>query len=71
MKKGDKDEIAKIVQSELKEFVKDELDKKVADILGKSKSKSRKEIIDTIKDSLESAFKILWVKRDFWKSDIK
>lgn len=71
MKKDEKDQIVNIVQKELKSFVKDELDKEMQNILKKSSSKSRKEIIDTIKDSLESAFKILWVKRDFWKSDIK
>lgn len=71
MEKSDKDEVAKIVQSELKKFVKDELDKEMEKILHKKSSKSRQELIDTIKDSLESAFKILWVKRDFWKTDIK
>jgi Ni,Fe-hydrogenase III component G len=71
MKKSEKDEIAKIVNDELKKFVKDELDKEMKDILHKSTSKSHKEITDIIKDALEAAFKVLWVKKDFWKKDIK
>jgi len=71
MKKKEKDEIIDLIQKELKDFVKDELDKEMADILHKSNSKTHKELIDMIKDSLESVFKLLWVKKDFWKTNIK
>lgn len=71
MKKSEKDEIKKIINSELKKFVKDQLDDEIKDILHKSTSKSRKELIDAIKNALEAAFKILWIKKDFWKTDIK
>lgn len=71
MEKSERDEIVKIVQSELKKFVNDELDKEMKSVLQKSTSKSRKEMVDTIKDAMEAAFKILWIKRDFWKTDIK
>lgn len=66
-------------KSEVKEIVSDEIDKllekKIDDIVKKTinnnSSKSRKEILELIKDSLEAAFKVFWVKRDFWKRDIK
>lgn len=71
MKNADRKEIENIVQSEIKKFIGDSFDKELKALLKKSNSQSRKELIQTIKDSLESAFKILWIKRDFWKSDIK
>lgn len=66
-----KNEIINIIKSEIKGFIKDELDNEIKNTLHKSGSKSRIELINTIKDSLESVYKILWQKRDFWKSDIK
>jgi len=71
MERTDRNEIIDIVQSEIKSFVKDSLDKEMKDILKKSSSQSRKELINTIKNSLEAAFKVFWIKRDFWKTDIK
>lgn len=64
-------EIVDIVNSEIKKFAKDTLDKEMKNILQKTSSQSRKELIDTIKNALEAAFKVLWIKRDFWKTDIK
>lgn len=71
MKKSEKDEVVKIVKSELKKFASDELDKEIKKLLEKSNTGSRKEMIQAIKDAMEAAFKLLWVKRDFWKTDIK
>lgn len=70
MTKQEKDKITSIVQDELKKFFNDSLDKELENILSKKNSKVRKEMIKTIKDALESAFKMFWLKRDFWKSDI-
>lgn len=66
-----KKDVVDIVNDEIKKFAKDSLDKEVADLLKKSNSKTRDELIGIIKDSLEAAFKVLWVKKDFWKKDIK
>ncbi|MFW6246573.1 MAG: hypothetical protein ACOC22_00155 [bacterium] len=64
-------EIKKIVNSEIKKFFADSLDKEVKKVLAKPNSQSRAELIKTIKDSMEAVYKVLWMKRDFWKTDIK
>ena len=66
-----KTDVKEIVKDEINKFVNDSLDKEIKKIISKSNSQSRAELITTIKDALESVYKMLWVKRDFWKSDIK
>lgn len=66
-----KKEVQDIVAREIEKFYKDSFDDKMKDVLKKSNSKSREEIVETIKDALEAAFKMFWYKRNFWKSDIK
>lgn len=63
-------DVKKIVNDEIKKFVNDSLDKEVKKILSKSGSQTRNETITTIKNALESVYKVLWQKRDFWKTDI-
>jgi len=67
----DSADVKKIVNDEIKKFVDDSLDKEIKKILRNSNSKSRDEIVTTIKNAMESDYKILWIKRDFWKTDIK
>ena len=67
----DKNEIKNIVNDEIRKFIKNSLDKEMETVLKKSNSLTRAEMIRTIKNSLESVYKLLWQKRDFWKSDIK
>jgi len=71
MTSADKVKTVKIIQDEMKKFHRDNLDKEVTALIGKSSSKVRTEIINIIKNSLESVYKILWQKRDFWKTDIR
>ena len=71
MVKTDKKEIADIVNSEIKNFVNDSFDKEVKKVVAKTNSQSRKELVELIKNSLESVYKLLWQKRDFWKNDIR
>lgn len=66
-----KNDIKLIVNDEIRKFIVDHLDKEMKKILQNSSSQTRKEMVTTIKDSLESVYKMLWQKRDFWKSDIK
>ena len=66
-----KEEIKKIVNDEIGKFINDSLDKEMKKILHASNSGTRRELIDTIKDSMEAVYKMLWMKRDFWKTDIK
>lgn len=67
----DRDEVKEIVRSEIKKFVDDSLDREIKKILRNSNSQSRGELIATIKNAVESVYKLLWQKRDFWKADIK
>jgi hypothetical protein len=67
----DKTEVKAIVNDEIKKFVGDMLDKEMKKVLHSSNSATRDELIQTIKNSMEAVYKVLWQKRDFWKSDIK
>ena len=67
----DRDSVKEIVRGEIKKFVDDSLDKEIKKALHASNSQSREELITTIKNAMESVYKMLWVKRDFWKSDIR
>ena len=71
MTRPDRNEVTDIVKTEIKKFMQDQLDKEVKEVLRKSNTQSRKEMVETIKDALEAAFKVFWYKREFWKSDIK
>lgn len=67
----DSNKLKKVIDDEIKSFIQDELDKEIKKVLSKSNSQTRGEMVKTIKDSLESVYKMLWQKRDFWKADIK
>lgn len=67
----DKQDIKVIVNDEINKFVNDSLDKEIKKTLNKSNSSSRGEIISIIRNAMESVYKVLWQKRDFWKTDIK
>lgn len=62
--------IKSIVKDEIENFIKDTLDKEISNLMKNNNSKTRKEQLDIIKSAMESVYKMLWVKRDFWKSDI-
>jgi hypothetical protein len=67
----DKNEVKDIVNSEIKKFVGEYLDKEVKKVLHNSNGQSRAEMIITIKNAMEAVYKVLWQKREFWKTDIK
>ena len=67
----DKDDVKEIVKSEIKKFVDDSLDKEVKKILRNSNSQTRSELVDAIRNAFDSVYKVLWQKKDFWKTDIK
>ena len=64
-------DIRKIVKDELRKFSEESLDKEIGRLMGSKNTATRSEQIKTIKDALESVYKVLWQKRDFWKSDIR
>lgn len=67
----DTTEVKAIVNDEIKKFVNDRLDKEVKKVLQSNNSATRDELIRTIKNSIEAVYKVLWQKREFWKTDIK
>jgi ATP-dependent Lon protease len=67
----DNTDVKAVVNSEIKKFVNDSLDKEIKKLLRSSNSASRDELISTIKNAIESVYKVLWQKREFWKNDIK
>jgi hypothetical protein len=67
----DNTDVKAVVNSEIKKFVNDNLDKEIKRILRNGNSASRDELISTIKNAMEAVYKVLWQKREFWKSDIK
>ena len=67
----DATEVKVIVNDEIKKFVNDKLDKEMSRVLRNKNSTTRDELIQTIKNSIEAVYKVLWQKRDFWKNDIK
>jgi Ni,Fe-hydrogenase III component G len=67
----DKNEVKEIVNFEIRKFINDSLDKEIKKVLHSSNSQSRDEVIITIKNAMEAVYKVLWQKRDFWKTDIK
>ena len=67
----DNNEIKRIVKDEINKFYNDSLDREVKKVIGKSNSQTRGELISIIKNAMEAVYKVLWQKRDFWKTDIK
>lgn len=67
----EKTDVEKVVNDEIKKFVNDNLDKEIKRILHSNNSKTRDEIIGTIKNAMEAVVRVLWQKKDFWKSDIR
>ena len=66
-----KEQIKRVVNDEITRFVNDSLDKEIKKVMAKSNSQTRGELISTIKNAIEAVYKVLWQKRDFWKTDIK
>jgi ribosome-binding ATPase YchF (GTP1/OBG family) len=67
----DNNDVKEIVNTEIRKFINDSLDKEIKRVLRSSNSQSRGEMISTIKNAMEAVYKVLWQKRDFWKTDIK
>ena len=67
----DNSNVKEIVNDEIKKFVNNSLDKEIKRVLHTSNSQSRDEIITIIKNAMEAVYKVLWQKREFWKTDIK
>ncbi len=70
-KQYNKEEIVKIINDELKSFVKSELEREVKNLLSKSGSDVRKEVNDLVKNGLSKLAEFLWVRKGVWQTDIK
>jgi len=71
MNNSDRNELISIVKDEVNKFYNDSLDKEIKKVMAKSNSQTRGEMISIIKNAMEAVYKVLWQKRDFWKTDIK
>ena len=64
-------EIKDIVNDEIKSFINNRLDIEIQKLLKDKNSKSREEVINSIKNAFDSVYKVFWQKKDFWKDAIK
>ena len=64
-------EIKKLINNEIHKFVSDQMDQEMKRLLHSTNSSSREELIKTISNGLLSFSKTLWLKKDFWISDLK
>lgn len=71
--KTDKDQIEKMIKSQIKDLKDKELEKMVLDLLKKElKGRDMEDRMTEIsKEVLVSLYKTLWVKRNFWVNNIK
>jgi hypothetical protein len=63
--------VKEIVNSEIKKFINDMLDKEMKKILQKKGSASRNELVDMVRSAFDSVYQTMWQKKDFWKTGIK
>jgi len=63
-------DVKEIVKDEIKKFVNDMLDKEVKKILQTKGSATRNELVDSLRNAFDAVYKVMWQKKDFWKSDI-
>ena len=66
-----KEELKKIINDEIKSFVKSELDMELKRIMSKSNSDSRKEMTSVVKDGLAKFAEFMFIRKGIWQNDIK
>jgi hypothetical protein len=66
-----KEELKKIINDEIKSFVKSELDNELKKIMSKTSSDSRKEMTNVVKDGLAKFAEFMFVRKGIWQNDIK
>lgn len=66
-----KEEITKMINDEMKSFIKSELENEVKKLIAKSNGNVRNEINDMVKNGLSKLAEFLWVRKGVWQSDIK
>jgi len=64
-------DVKEIVKDEIKKFVNDMLDKEMKKILQTKGSATRNELVDSLRNAFDAVYKVMWQKKDFWKTDIK
>ena len=66
-----KEELKTIVNDEIKQFVKNELDGELKRIMSKTGSDSRKEMTNVVKDGLAKFAEFMFIRKGIWQNDIK
>ena len=64
-------DVKEIVKDEIKKFINDSLDKEMKKILQTKGSATRNELVDSLRNAFDAVYKVMWQKKDFWKTDIK
>jgi hypothetical protein len=72
LNKSDKEQIEKMIKSQIKTLTDKDLEKLVLDLVKKElKSKNMEErMTEVSKEALISLYKTLWLKRNFWVNNI-
>jgi len=66
-----KSDVKNIVKDELDKFAKNELDIELGKLIKNSNSKGRNEILKITKDALAAFAKYMWIRKTLWQSDIR
>jgi hypothetical protein len=72
LNKTEKNQIEKMIKSQIKDLIDKDLEKTVLDLLKKElKGKDTEKIMTEIsKDVLVSLYKTLWMRRNFWVTNL-
>ena len=68
MAEYNKKDIEKIVKDEIDKFIQKQLKDEMDKYLGNTKGK--KAVGDIVKKALEDLYKVLWIRRSIWTSEI-
>lgn len=66
-----KEELKSIVNDEIKQYVKNELDSELKRIMSKTSSDTRKEMTTVVKDGLAKFAEFMFIRKGIWQNDIK
>lgn len=72
LNKTDKNQIEKMIKSEIKDLIDKDLEKIVLDLLKKELKDKKMEdrMLEISKEALISLYKTLWLRRNFWVNNI-
>ena len=66
-----KSEVRNIVKDEMDKFMRNEIEKEIAKIMKNANSKPRAEVLKIVKNALAAFAKYMWIRKTIWQSDIR